>query len=372
MEETPEIKKEKSIDPWGSDAVIDHEHVYLDFNLSRITGDIKDYFKGENYLFDRDIIMAHRDFDKILHCIQNQKDFILVSGFASSGEFHYGHKAIIDTYKMFRKHTKYGYFAVCDVDAYVSRPDSKIPDMNTSKKYAVEDAIDALALGVAQEDIRVQSRQSVEYHNFAMQISKKITFNTMKAALGHADLGKFTAAYLQIADILYPQIENGPMLTLIPVGIDQEPLIRLARDVAKKFRSKYNFMTPSSVYIRHVPSMLSMKEKMSKSKEGSAVLLSASAEDIDRTVANAMTGGRNNIEEQRRLGGNPRVCPVYEMYRFNHNDSGFVKNVYSGCVSGSLSCGEDKKMLGEFLKSELRNKTDREQFRETARRIVFG
>ena len=361
------------IDPWGDKAITDYEHLYTEFNISRIPQGMKDFFRDKTFLFERDLIIGHRDFDVIVEKIKKKEDFTIVSGFSSSGELHYGHKAVIDIYKFFRKFTKKGYFAICDMDAYVSRPDKKIPSLEVAQKYAVQNVADVLAMGIPKEDIRVQSNQAIGYYNFALQVSKKVTLNSMEAALGHTDLGKFTAAYLQIADILYPQIECGPVATLVPVGVDQEPLLRLTRDVARRFMSTYNFVIPSSIYTIHMPSLLDYNEKMSKSKEGSALMLDIPDKEFDRVIANAITGGKDTAEEQRKYGGNPNICPIYDLYKFNHADSEFVKDIYERCISGKLLCGEDKALLKGLLKEEIhKHIKSKKSFIGDATKIVLG
>ena len=67
------------------------------FSISEITDDMKAFFTGKTPLFDRGIIMGHTDFDKVMDKIVADKDFIIVSGFSASGDFHYGHKAVIKT-----------------------------------------------------------------------------------------------------------------------------------------------------------------------------------------------------------------------------------------------------------------------------------
>ncbi|VVB77258.1 Tryptophan--tRNA ligase [uncultured archaeon] len=367
-----EEETREKIDPWGSRAITDYSHIYTDFSISTITPEAKAFFADKTFLFERDIIIGERNLGEIVDLIRKKDDFAIVSGFATSGDLHYGHKAVIDVYKFFRQYTKRGYFAICDLDAYVSRPDAKIPSLAASQEYAVRDVADVLALGVSERDIVVQSGRDAGYYDFAFQVSKKLTLNTMKATLGHTDLGKFSAAYLQIADILYPQVENGGMPTLVPAGIDQEPLLRLTRDVARKFKSTYDLTVPSSVYIAHLPSLQDFTDKMSKSKENSALMLTSSEQEMEKVVSNAITGGRETTEEQRKFGGNPQKCSIYDMYKFNHPDSAFVKGVCDRCVSGQLLCGEDKKVLKEFLRQDLKEHAKgRDEFLERARKIVI-
>ena len=73
----------------------------------------------------------------------------------------------------------------------------------------------------------------------AFEAATKVNFSELNAiygfspetALAHAD-----SVITQVADILYPQVEGEPAPTLVPVGIDQDPHIRLTRGIANKFR----------------------------------------------------------------------------------------------------------------------------------------
>jgi tryptophanyl-tRNA synthetase len=363
------MEKQK-IDPWGSQTFDTYDEIYHVFGIEPVSDEVREHFP-DNYFFERNIIIGYRDFDKIIEQMENKKDFILVSGFASSGEFHFGHKAVIDVYNYFRKFTRRGYFVVCDLDAYVSRPDSKIPSLEKAREYAVDNIANALALGVPKEDIRIQSKQTPEYFSFSHMVAKKVTANTLQAALGHIDLGKFAATYLQISDILYPQLQDGVAPTLIPVGIDQEPIIRLTRDVARKFSTQLGFEIPSSIYLSHVPGLTGAKHKMSKSEEGSAILLTEDEINLKRLIGNAFTGGRDTKEEQRKLGGRPGICPVCTMYKFNHPDSAFVQDIFGRELAGKLLCGENKKILYEFLAEFLKEHKEKyNKYVDVARQML--
>jgi len=348
--------KKEIIDPWGTRVFNKYESLYQSFGIEPVSDTVREYFK-DNPLFERDLIIGYRDFDRIMKQIRSKREFIIVTGFSSSGELHFGHRVVIDVYNYFRKFATKGYFVICDLDAYVSRTDDKIPSLNKAKEYAIDNLANALALGVKKEDICIQSKQTPEYFAFSHMVSKKLTLNSMKAALGHDNLGKFAACYLQISDILYPQLKDGPMPTLIPVGIDQEPIIRLTRDIARRFSKQFNFILPSSIYLSHLPGLTGYKEKMSKSQEGSAILLTEKVDEANKIIDKAFTGGRDTEEEQKKLGGRPQICPIFSLYSFYHPLSSFVEDINTRCHAGKLLCGEDKKRSKEFLRQMIEEHT---------------
>ena len=80
----------------------------------------------------------------------------------------------------------------------------------------------------------------------------------------------------------------------------------------------------------------------------------------------AKTGGRISAEEQRKYGGEPEKCMIYELFTYGivKNDEE-LKEIYEDCRSGKMLCGHCKKkayeLITEFL-DELREK--REQARD--------
>jgi len=122
------------IDPWGSNAISNYEHVFKEFGLSPFPESMRKQLKHR--FFQRNIVIAHRDFEKVLQRIQQKKKFINITGIASSGQYHLGHKADIDLFSFFKGQGAINYFCVCDLDAYGSRP--KIKTVQDAKEIAVK------------------------------------------------------------------------------------------------------------------------------------------------------------------------------------------------------------------------------------------
>jgi tryptophanyl-tRNA synthetase len=357
---------EKIIDPWGSNKIEDYKHIFKEFGLKKFTyNNIID-----NYLFKREIIIAHRDFEKILDCIKNHKTFLQLTGIASSGPYHLGHKLDIDFYLVFKKLGAKSKFVVSDIDAYLSREDYKIPNLNKAKEYAIDNITDLLALGVDEKEIYLQSNQNSNYYTLSYEISKKITENMFKAIYGHIDFGKFGAVLLQIADILHIQLptEFGKQPTLTGIGLEQDPHARLTRDITKKIN--YDFEIPSFFYFQH-QSGLKEGKKMSSSQIDTAIFLNDTNQEIKRKINKAFTGGRITLEEQKEKGGQPEICKIYEIYKFHNPDSEFLKNTYKECKSGKLLCGECKHKCISFLNKMLEeHKIKKEKAKPIALRIL--
>jgi len=78
------------------------------------------------------------------------------------------------------------------------------------------------------------------------------------------------------------------------------------------------------------------------------------------------------VEEQRRLGGVPEICPIYEieMYHFVENDDDVMK-VYNDCRSGKLLCGEHKAKTTEIVLNFVKDhKRKRRKFVDKAKKIL--
>jgi len=174
----------------------------------------------------------------------------------------------------------------------------------------------------------------------AYEFAKKITLAEFKAIYGKADPGRIMSAVTQVGDVLFPQLEER-MPGIIPVGVDQDPHIRLSRDVVKRFKEK-KFFAVSSLYHKYTPS-LDGSIKMSKSKPLSCIELPENTREVCKKLKRALTGGRDTVEEQRKKGGQPEKCMIFELYKQHLiEDDKELKGIYEQCKAGTLLCGEDK------------------------------
>lgn len=334
--------KKQMLDPWGSLAISNYEKLFKQFGLSRMHSKLA----LDHYLFKRNIIVAHRDFDKVYKKIKSKQPFINMTGIASSGPLHLGHKLDIDLFTLFSKFTKNNYFAVADIDAYVSRP--KINTLKMAKDIAVTNLAHALALGIPKNSVYLQSKKDPEYYTFTLSLSKKITENMFRAVYGHLDVGKMAANLLQYADIINPQLEKGKMPSITGIGLDQDPHAKLTRDLARRIDE--NVELPSFIYFKH-QSGLQKGTKMSASQPDTAIFLDDKLPEIKRKIDKAFTGGRDTIQEQKKKGGQPDICKIYEIQKFHNPNDKLVGKVYSRCRAGKLMCKDCKKLCLKFLES---------------------
>ena len=82
-----------------------------------------------------------------------------------------------------------------------------------------------------------------------------------------------------------------------------------------------------------------------------------------KKLMRAKTGGRDTIEEQKKLGGIPENCMIFELYKQHlMEDDKELEKIYKNCKSGKLLCGEDKqnccKLMTKFM-DDFTKKTEK-------------
>jgi len=341
------------LDPWGTSSIKDYSRLQSEFGIEPISPLISRFKKPSPHI-SRGIDFGHRDLGRVLDAVENHKPFAVMSGIKPDGVFHLGNKMTADDMVYFQSLSKKAtvYYAIADVEAYA---DNGLT-YRESSKVAVKNVADILALGL-DPDQAVVYKQSEEMRVMRMStiFSRAVTNNMLRAIYGERQIGLYMSALIQAGDILMPQLPEfgGPKPVLVPVGADQDPHIRLCRDIAGRYRSDYHFVPPSAIYHR-LELALTGKQKMSKRVPESGFTLDDSPTEAARRVKVAFTGGRDTVEEQRRLGANPDICPVYDLYRFHFaRDDEHVERVRYECKNGIRLCGECKQeaigLMKEFL-----------------------
>jgi len=341
------------LDPWGTSAIKDYSRLQSEFGIEPLAPLIPRFKKPSPHM-RRGIDFGQRELGRILEAIEKNKPYAVMSGIKPTGDFHLGTKMTADDMVYFQSLSKKGtvFYAVADVEAYA---DNGLSFEQTSKT-AVRNVADILALGL-DPDRAVVYFQSEELKVIRLGIvfSRGVTNNMLKAIYGERQIGLYMAALFQAGDILMPQLPEmgGPRPVLVPVGADQDPHIRLARDLAARYHDEYGFIPPSSIYHRLMLG-LGGADKMSKRSADTLLTLDDPTKDASRKIMTAFTGGRDTVEEQRRLGGRPEICPVYDLYRFHFaRDDEHVKLVYHECTKGIRLCGECKQEAVGLVKNFL-------------------
>ena len=346
------LKGDFMIDPWAS-FDLDYDKLVNQFGIKKFS-DILGEIDDPLHLMERGVIFGHRDFDKIVPHINGKKDFAVMTGMMPSGQMHIGHKMVIDQLKWYFKKGGKLSLSIADMEAYAARGMS----FSEGKRIAIEEYLTnyiALGLDLTDDDINVYLQsQNKTLNDLTFKLAKKVNFNNLNAIYGFnqsTNMAHLYAPLVQVADILLPQTEEygGPKQVVVPVGIDQDPHLRLTRDIAAKLNEEYGFIAPASTYHRFLTGLTG--DKMSSSKPKTAIYLNDTPKKAEKKVKSAKTGGRESLEEQNELGGQPDSCVIYEMLVYHLiDDDEELKKIREECLDGTLLCGHCKVHTAELMK----------------------
>ncbi|MHA1595757.1 MAG: tryptophan--tRNA ligase [Candidatus Baldrarchaeia archaeon] len=338
----------------------DYERLIEYFGVERIEP-ILNRFKNPHRLIRRKVIFAHRDFDKILDIANLGGTFAVLSGRGPSNKLHIGHLLVYELNLYLQR--EYGasvYVPLSDDEKYVFR---KVKNLEEAQYYALDNALDIVALGYDPK--KTKFFISSEYpwvYKAAIRLSRHLTYSTVRAVFGFRDdnnPGEIFYSCIQMAHILFPEIVYG-LPTVVPVAIDQDPYIRISRDVAAKLR----LFKPAGLYLKYLRGLTG--KPMSASEPQTCIFTTDDVEEARKKVWNAFTGGQPTIREQREKGGNPDICVVFEMfYVYFIEDDAEVERIRQDCMSGNLICGECKDRLCEYVSRFLKeHRRRREQMKD--------
>jgi tryptophanyl-tRNA synthetase len=294
-----------------------------------------------------------------------------MTGLMPTGKFHIGHMLLAQQMIFYQKLGAKLYIAVADLEAYNARGQS----LEDSRKIAIEEYIkNYIALGLKPENCEIyfqserskDAKKSNAFYRLQNLLARYATFNEFKAVYGDITPGKMLSALLQASDMLHPQLPEfeGQVPVVVPVGIDQDPHLRLARDVSQRIKSP-KFIQLSSTYHLFMPGLSG--GKMSSSDPNSYIALTDSEEEVKKKINKyAFSGGKDTLEEHRKHGGNPDIDVSFQYLKFFfEDDDKKLTKIYNDYKSGKLLSGELKKIaidkINAFLKEHQKKRKDAEK-----------
>ncbi|MEF8777308.1 MAG: tryptophan--tRNA ligase [Natronomonas sp.] len=223
-----------ALDPWGSGTVDDYRKLFEEFGIEAFE-EVLPRVPSPHYLMRRGVIFGHRDYRPIAKAMANDEPFAALSGFMPTGDPHIGHKLVFDELIWHQKRGGEAYGLIADLEAHAARGLSWDEIDEHTESYLLS----LIALGFDPEEGTLY-RQSTnrEVQDLAFELGTKANFSELGAIYdfdGETEVSYMQSVVTQMADILYPQLDD-PKPTVIPVGPDQDPHMRLARDLAGRMR----------------------------------------------------------------------------------------------------------------------------------------
>lgn len=344
------------MDPWGDVQLGDYKKKMEQFGINPVESLGSEL--PDHHLIRRNIVFGHRDFGKVLDAKNNNNKFSVMTGIMPSGTFHFGHKCVVDQIKMLQKMGAEVTVAAADIEAYNTRDMSLAESRQLVKKQYLTN-YEALGLDINSIDFYFQSSAGQQHMRKSKMFSKFLTENEVQSTYGSAEPNKIASALFQYADILRPQFKDEPKPTVVPVGIDQDPHIRLTREIARK--ADMDYRKPSSLYNKFMRGL--QGGKMSSSDPKSFISLTESVESAKDKIDKAKTGGQDSLEEHRQKGGEVDQDMVYELLAFHLiEDDTRLESIRKEYESGKMLSSELKQIakdrVEDFLKEHQKRREE--------------
>ena len=223
-----------TLDPWGSSTIADYRNLFEEFGIEEFDA-ILDDVPNPHYLMRRGVIFGHRDYGPVAEALRNGDPAAVLSGFMPTGDPHIGHKLVFDEIIWHQEQGADAYGLIADLEAHAARGLTWAEIDEHARDYLLS----LLALGFDPDEGTLY-RQSAnrDVQNLAFELGSKARFAEFEGIYGfdgETSVSHMQSVVTQMADILYPQMDE-PKPTVIPVGPDQDPHVRLARDLAARMR----------------------------------------------------------------------------------------------------------------------------------------
>ncbi|MFB6092510.1 MAG: tryptophan--tRNA ligase [Haloquadratum sp.] len=223
-----------ALDPWGSSTVSDYRKLFEEFGIGEFD-EVLPEVPNPHYLMRRGVIFGHRDYGPVAEALREGDDAAVLSGFMPTGDPHIGHKLVFDEIIWHQEQGADAYGLIADLEAHAARGMTWAEIDEHARDYLLS----LLALGFDPEagELYRQS-DNRELQDLAFELGSKANFSEFQGIYGFdsdTNVSHMQSVVTQMADILYPQLDE-PKPTVIPVGPDQDPHVRFARDLAARMR----------------------------------------------------------------------------------------------------------------------------------------
>lgn len=374
--QVPQPDGSDTVDPWNVSSSnakgVDYDKLIVRFGSSKVDQDLVDRMetvsgqKAHRFL-RRGVFFSHRDMHQVLDQYEKQQSFFLYTGRGPSSEsMHLGHLVPFIFTKWLQD--------VFDVPLVVQLTDDekflwKDLTLEQCRRFSAENAKDIIACGFDINKTFIFSDLDYmgacpEFYRNVLKVQKHVTFNQVKGIFGFSDsdcIGKIGFPAVQAAPSFsssFPRIfgDRANVQCLIPCAIDQDPYFRMTRDVAPRL----GYPKPALLHSTFFPALQGAQTKMSASDSTSSIFLTDSPKQIKSKInKHAFSGGRDTVDEHRRLGGNTDVDVSFMYLTFFLESDEQLEQIRQDYSSGTLLTGELKKILIDTLQPMIAQHQER-------------
>ncbi|MFC4247129.1 tryptophan--tRNA ligase [Natribaculum luteum] len=349
-----------TVTPYAVAGEVDYEKLLERFGADPLTDEQVARFP-DHPLVRRRTFYAGRDVDRYLEAAESGDPHAVVTGRGPSGPMHLGH--VLPLYLARRLQRETGatvYVPLSDDEKFLAKDQS----FEAIGEHARENLRDVLAVGFDPERTRivVDTADADVVYPIAVRLANHLTPATVEAVYGETDtVGLQFYPAVQATHLLLPQLVAGRQPTLVPIAVDQDPHVRVCRDVAAK--EALPVEKPGALLGRFLPS-LEGPGKMSSSGDAPSIELTDDPETVAETIRrHAYTGGRASLEEHRERGGDPTVDVPFQYLRFFFEpDDDDLERIAADYREGDLLSGELKELaierITDFLADHQRRRAD--------------
>lgn len=279
----------------------------------------------------------------------------VLSGIRATGRLHLGNYlgAVKGMLELQEKSDYETLYMVADVHT-ITTP----YNVDELRKNRREIIIDYLAAGLDPERSIIFEQSMVPEHiELAFYLSSIVTIAKMQHLPTFKDKVKQYPENATMALLNYPILMTADILVykagLVPVGIDQEPHLEVAREIARRMNQDYGLDFPEPKRFaskgEYVPS-LTGEGKMGKTLEGSFINLTDDFEILKKKLAKVPTDAGTTKGEVPKTGGVATLFSLLALY--NHDD--LHKKFKHDYENGVIRYGDMKSVIAEGIFKELK------------------
>lgn len=359
-------ENDQVVDPWTAicpPGGFQYDRLIEKFGVTEIDDELKRRFekvtdKSVHSWISRNIVFAHREFNKILDDYEAGKQIYLYTGRGpTSDALHMGHMVPF----LFTKwlHDVFDKSILVIQIADDEKFYFKDLEFETVYNLGFENVKDIIACGFDAKRTFIFSNRDFTSTDAAKLVNhnlmKRIKISQLQAVFGldnAACLGQYVWTVYQSAAAFsefFGPLFSGKARCLVTYAIDQDPYFRICRDVAQPL----GFFKPCSLIMKFLPA-LEGDAKMSSTKTGEKVNHTIFMTDDPDTIydvikKHAFSGGRETLKEHRELGADLEKDISFQYLRYFEHDDEVLKDIATKYGSGEMLTSQIKKILADTL-----------------------